>query len=150
MGLPLPIPANDPDPTSHQNFAARRCRLASHYNLTGCDFCDPAGPKPVVPKLLSSIASCHVASENRALLDSDQQINSVFSHPVVRSSVGNRVGKLALRLKPRPSRTATLPPCWTGRGAFARETGGQRKYLGPKNPLVTICLRGNAGSTVTN
>jgi hypothetical protein len=29
--------------------------------------------------------------EIRAFLDSDQQINSVFSHPVVRSSVGKRV-----------------------------------------------------------
>jgi hypothetical protein len=28
------------------------------------------------------------------ILDRDQQINPVFSHPVVRSSVGNRVGKL--------------------------------------------------------
>jgi hypothetical protein len=32
----------------------------------------------------------------------------------------------------------TLPPRWTGRGAFARETGGQRKYLGPKKRLLTF------------
>jgi hypothetical protein len=30
----------------------------------------------------------------------------------------------------------TLPPRWTGRGVFARETGGQRKYLGPKKWLL--------------
>ena len=50
--------------------------------------------------------------------------------------MGNRVGKLALRLKPRPSRTATLPPRWTGRGdlslsvPFNRSKG--RKRMGGK------------------
>lgn len=55
--------------------------------------------------------------------------------------MGNRVGKLALGLNPRPVRSAT-PPTLDRPGIFARETGGQRKYLGPKKGLLTFCLRG--------
>ncbi len=37
-------------------------------------------------------------------------------------------------VKPPRWAPATLPPRWTGRGVLARETGGQRKYLGRKIP----------------
>jgi len=43
---------------------------------------------------------------------------------------------LALHVKPRPA-VSDPPPRWTRRGAFARETGGQEKYLGPKKQLLT-------------
>jgi hypothetical protein len=33
------------------------------------------------------------------------------------------------------------PHAGPGRGAFARERGGQRKYLGPKNGLLRVSLR---------
>lgn len=51
----------------------------------------------------------------------------------------------------------TLPPRWTGRGVFARETGGQEKYLGPKKTAFNLLFTRQAiapvptdGITVTN
>jgi hypothetical protein len=68
------------------------------------------------PSSVDLVLAVTLCPKIQALFDCYQQSNFILSHPVVRSSVGNRVGKLALRLKPRPSCTATLPPRWTGRG----------------------------------
>ena len=54
-------------------------------------------------------------------------------HALRRSRIRmRRALEVAASYLPRRAR-ATPPPRWTRRGAFARETGGQKKYLGPKN-----------------
>jgi ABC transporter substrate binding protein len=69
----------------------------------------------------------------RAFLCSRQQIRSVLSHPVVRSSVGNRWENWPRRSDP--------PPTLDRPGVFARATVC-RKYLGPKMALKLLFIVG--------